>query len=281
MEESCYKLKNILEHCFSMPFDVSSIVVDGEIQYICSPSNEGARFFEIKAYIHNHIRLVIEMYPQKHGGYILNEMSSADEEKVKRFLLFKEMLEDKDARISFLVNGSNLFNEKEWPNVWRMFSCKIVLVPIPDSEGKEREFSVIAEWMQYSFELLFSLLTITDIEEDTETEAIQTEGTATEIRSIRYERNPINRQLCLHRKGYNCAVCGMNFYDVYGEIGYHFIEVHHTTPVSIMGDNYHFDVDRDLVPLCPNCHAMVHRRNPPYSVEEMKKIIKSTEYEKK
>ena len=65
----------------------------------------------------------------------------------------------------------------------------------------------------------------------------------------------------------------MNFYDIYGDIGYHFIEVHHPTPASAMKPGYVFDVDRDLVPLCPNCHAMVHRRNPPYSVNEMKNIL--------
>ena len=173
------------------------------------------------------------------------------------------MLEDKGARIKFLVNGGNL-NVDEWPILWRSFICKIVLVPIPDTGKSDKGFTVISEWMRYSFDLIFSLLTITDIgDEVNNITSIQTEGTPSEIHSIKYERNPINRQLCLYRKGYNCAVCGMNFYDVYGEIGYHYIEVHHTTPVSAMEPGYVFDVDRDLVPLCSNCHAMVHRRNPP------------------
>ncbi len=274
MEELCIKLKRNLEHYFSMPFEVSSSLIDGEEHYTCSPSNEGGMFFDVNVYIHNHIRLIIEIYPQKHGGYILSEMASAEEDKRKRFLMCKEMLEDKGARIRFLVNGGNVF-VNEWPNIWRSFMCKIVLVPIPDIDDVEKELSVISEWMRYSFDFIFSLLTITDIEESNDNvTTIQTEGTPTEIRSIRYERNPINRQLCLHRKGYNCSVCGMNFYDVYGEIGYHFIEVHHTTPVSAMKPGYVFDVDRDLVPLCSNCHAMVHKKNPPYTVDELKKIIK-------
>lgn len=274
MEELCIKLKRNLEHYFSMPFEVSSSLIDGEEHYTCSPSNEGGMFFDVNVYIHNHIRLIIEIYPQKHGGYILSEMASAEEDKRKRFLMCKEMLEDKGARIRFLVNGGNVF-VNEWPNIWRSFMSKIVLVPIPDIDDVEKELSVISEWMRYSFDFIFSLLTITDIEESNDNvTTIQTEGTPTEIRSIRYERNPINRQLCLHRKGYNCSVCGMNFYDVYGEIGYHFIEVHHTTPVSAMKPGYVFDVDRDLVPLCSNCHAMVHKKNPPYTVDELKKIIK-------
>ncbi|MFR4079595.1 MAG: HNH endonuclease [Prevotella sp.] len=274
MEALCIKLKSVLERHFSMPFEVSSSLVDGEEHYTCSPSNEGAMFFDVRVYIHNHIRLVIEIYPQKHGGYILKDMASTEVSKRKRFEIYKEMLEDKGAKIVFLVNGSNIFTN-EWPELWRSFMCKIVLVPISDSDSSEKEFSVISEWLKYCFEFIFSLLTITDINDKGDNiTSIQTEGTPTEIRSIRYERNPINRQLCLHRKGYNCAVCGMNFYDIYGKIGYHYIEVHHTTPVSAMTPGYVFDVDRDLVPLCSNCHAMVHRRTPPYTVEELKGIIK-------
>lgn len=271
MADLCNKLKYDLEHYFSMPFNVSSSVKDGEEHYVCSPTNEGSMFFDVDVYIHNHIRLVIEMYPQKHGGYILNEMANAEEEKQKRFRLCREMLEDKGARVVFLVNGSDLFSFETWPKLWRTFSSRIKLVPIPDSKD---EASIITEWLQYSFDFVFSLLTIIETTNEDLPDSIQTEGTPSEIRSIRYERNPINRQLCLHRKGYNCSICGMNFYTVYGEIGYHFIEVHHTTPVSAMEPGYVFDVDKDLVPLCPNCHAMVHRRNPPYSVDEIKKLLR-------
>ena len=66
----------------------------------------------------------------------------------------------------------------------------------------------------------------------------------------------------------------MNFQDVYGDIGKGFIEVHHTTPVSKMGEGYNLVIERDLVPLWSNCHSMTRRRNPPYSVEELKEIIK-------
>lgn len=109
MEALCIKLKSVLERHFSMPFEVSSSLVDGEEHYTCSPSNEGAMFFDVRVYIHNHIRLVIEIYPQKHGGYILKDMASAEVSKRKRFEIYKEMLEDKGAKIVFLVNGSNIF----------------------------------------------------------------------------------------------------------------------------------------------------------------------------
>lgn len=276
MNDYSTKLKNELEMFFSMPFSVSSSQQDGEIHYICHPSNEGEMYFEIEVYVHNHIRLVIEMYPQKHGGYILNEMSNADKAKQTKFGLVENMLLDKGAKIVFLVNGKPLKNLEVWPASWRNFNAKITLLPLPDTSEEDSEFEIIIEWAKYSFEYVFSLLTIDNIE-DKDT-SIQTEGTPSEIKAIRYERNPINRQLCLHRQGYNCAICGINFKDVYGDIGYHFIEVHHKMPVSMMTPEYQFDVDKDLIPICSNCHSMVHRRNPPYTVEEIKSIIERNKH---
>ncbi len=211
------------------------------------------------------------MYPQRHGGYILNDMSHADWAKRLKFQMVASMLCDKGAKLDFLVNGAKLKDIKTWPAVWRNFSAKLVLLPLPDVSDNDGEFDVITDWTRYAFEYLFSLLTIDDI--DNEKVDVMTEGTPSEIRAIRYERNPINRQLCLHRKGYNCAACGLNFQDVYGDIGFHFIEVHHKMPVSMMTPDYQFDVDKDLVPLCSNCHSMVHRRNPPYTIEELKEMI--------
>ena len=100
------------------------------------------------------------------------------------------------------------------------------------------------------------------------------EGTLYEKNITKHERNPINRKLCLQLKGYSCAVCGMLFEEVYGKIGHNFIEVHHINPVSEMGDDHVVDILNELVPLCSNCHSMIHRRKPPYSVEELKAFYK-------
>lgn len=272
MEKLCHKLKQDLEDYFSMPFEVQSVVEDGETRYICSPYNDEQMYFSVKIYIHNKIRLVIEIYPQKHGGYILNEMARASKEKQSIFFSYKHMLVDKGLKSCYSVNKFDL-QEDQWPTTWRTFDFKMTQIPISDDVQK-CEYSLI-EYAKYCFELIFSLLTITDISEEKFLQkAIQTEGTVQEIRSIRYERNPINRKLCLYKKGYTCTVCGMNFQEVYGDIGKGFIEVHHTTPVSKMGEGYSLDIERDLIPICSNCHSMVHRRNPPYSVEELKKRIR-------
>ncbi|WP_444659086.1 hypothetical protein ACRQV7_00760 [Caproiciproducens sp. R2] len=40
-----------------------------------------------------------------------------------------------------------------------------------------------------------------------------------------------------------------------------------------MGEEYIVDPIEDLEPVCPNCHAMLHRTAPPLSIEELKKQI--------
>ncbi len=99
------------------------------------------------------------------------------------------------------------------------------------------------------------------------------EGEMRQVIMNRYERNHEARERCIAIKGYRCAVCGIDFKEIYGEIGEGFIHVHHTTPISSIGKGYTIDVLNDLVPVCPNCHAMIHKKNPPFTVAEMNDIL--------
>ena len=100
------------------------------------------------------------------------------------------------------------------------------------------------------------------------------EGSVHEEVMNTYERSAKARIACLEAKGYRCAVCGMDFETTYGEIGHHFIHVHHIVPISSIGKEYVVDGERDLVPVCPNCHNMLHRKNPPYTIEELKQHLR-------
>jgi 5-methylcytosine-specific restriction enzyme A len=55
-----------------------------------------------------------------------------------------------------------------------------------------------------------------------------------------------------------------------GDIGKGFIHVHHLTQLSDIGQGYEVDPVKDLRPVCPNCHAMLHKKNPPYTIDEIK-----------
>lgn len=93
------------------------------------------------------------------------------------------------------------------------------------------------------------------------------EGAKKQVRVNAYERDPKARKACLSHHGYNCVVCGFNFQSRYGEIGKDFIHVHHLKPLSLTDGEYKLDPVADLRPVCPNCHAMLHRGESVLSIE--------------
>lgn len=53
-----------------------------------------------------------------------------------------------------------------------------------------------------------------------------------------------------------------------------YIEIHHTKPLSSIKEEVIVNPDTDLVPLCSNCHRMVHRRKEVLTINEFKMLIK-------
>lgn len=103
-----------------------------------------------------------------------------------------------------------------------------------------------------------------------------TEGTAYYKSVTSYERNEKARMICLSHFGYTCQICGMNFEEKYGSVGKEFIHVHHINFISSLGGQAHeINPLTDLIPVCPNCHAMLHRKiNGSYlSPNELKEIL--------
>lgn len=96
------------------------------------------------------------------------------------------------------------------------------------------------------------------------------EGAPNQVTLTRYERNPYARQACLQHYGYGCVVCHFDFEKTYGSLGKEFIHVHHLTQVAHIGQEYTVDPVKDLRPVCPNCHAMLHRTKAGLSIEELR-----------
>jgi len=99
------------------------------------------------------------------------------------------------------------------------------------------------------------------------------EGAKKEVTVNAYERNPKARRQCIKHFGWVCQCCGLDFEKFYGEIGKEFIHIHHKKLISEIGQNYDVDPINDMVPLCPNCHAMIHRGDPVFTVDEMREMI--------
>jgi hypothetical protein len=96
------------------------------------------------------------------------------------------------------------------------------------------------------------------------------EGDVQQALINRYERDPAARAACVSHYGTECSVCGFDFVAVYGEVMAGFTHVHHLRLLSTVGPGYQVDPIQDLRPVCPNCHAVIHRREPPYTIEEVR-----------
>ena len=99
------------------------------------------------------------------------------------------------------------------------------------------------------------------------------EGKLSQILKDEYERNPEARKKCIEAYGAICKVCGFDFKNFYGELGEGYIHVHHIIPLSQIKNSHIVNYVEDLIPVCPNCHAMLHKGN--LSVEELQKIIQN------
>jgi hypothetical protein len=101
------------------------------------------------------------------------------------------------------------------------------------------------------------------------------EGSVQRILVDRYERDPRARAACIRHYGTTCFLCGFNFVAVYGAVMEGFTHVHHLKPLSSVGPDYEVDPIRDLRPVCPNCHAVLHRQEPAYSLDEVRRFLQA------
>lgn len=120
--------------------------------------------------------------------------------------------------------------------------------------------------------------------------AADTEGLEHQYNLTKKERNPELRRKCIeHYKrlwgGHiHCICCGFDFGKAYGKIGEDYIEIHHLTPHSTFEGEHTVDPINDLIPLCSNCHSMIHKgvpgRGTCMTLQELKDIYKGIKYDK-
>ena len=100
------------------------------------------------------------------------------------------------------------------------------------------------------------------------------EGATKQVTINAIERNADARKKCIEYYGAVCHACEFDFSSKYGsELGAGFIHVHHILDIALIGKEYKVDPILDLRPLCPNCHAMVHRTKPAMHPDILKTVI--------
>lgn len=106
------------------------------------------------------------------------------------------------------------------------------------------------------------------------------EGAKYQITVNAYERNKEARKVCIeyYKKLNNgkvvCQICGFNFETFYGEVAAGKIHVHHIKSLHEIGEEYEINAINDLIPICPNCHLVIHTKEPAYTPQEIRKMLK-------
>lgn len=101
------------------------------------------------------------------------------------------------------------------------------------------------------------------------------EGQKKKVQSFIYERNPKARQACINHFGAICQICGCDMGKIYGKQFLGKIHVHHKVPLNEIAQTYKVDPIKDLIPVCPNCHMILHcKKDGYYTPEQVKLMLK-------
>ena len=214
----------------------------------------------------------VEVVSGAYSRGLVAAMGRADARQREVFRGFLSAAVGKGAEVGFLLNGAecSYADDSIWALVWERFRLKVIRHPVvPNGNSSGEVAAAVVPWVTIALGAVLSVLPL-----EADEEQARLEGAKREVLATRYERDPVNRALCLEIHGTVCKACGFDFGDTYGEIGDGFIEVHHAEQLSEQGgEAVAVNPLTDLIPLCSNCHSMAHRRTPPYTVEELREII--------
>lgn len=146
---------------------------------------------------------------------------------------------------------------------WRTQSSGISIPPKAAAELDSRWRSFLRECGQSP----------STLPEEISAPALFFEGASRTVTVNAYERDPRARRACIEHYGATCVVCNFNFAATFGSLGEGFIHVHHVVPLSKIGKEYVIQPVRDLRPVCPNCHAMLHHGEKVLSIEDLMAIV--------
>lgn len=215
-------------------------------------------------------------FPDTYAGDLVRAMGRKAAAVHPSFLSLVRTFEAAGQRIAIKVNGSVVLPENGLPPPpWNQLELRVRKLTDATSDNDEG-LQASAENVTSTCLALLLLLLPLEEEEPAGLPLFETglpEGACSTVTVNRYERSPANRAACIAAHGTKCGICGFDFGVVYGPLAHGYIEVHHRTPVSLMGGRYRLDPVRDLIPLCANCHAAVHQVDPPMEPERLMDIL--------
>ena len=225
-------------------------------------------------------RIRIDFEPGKFAGSLLSDMGKVDADGRSVFHAVLADCHRLGSRIDFRINGVVFpYDSKEvWTQTWNRLNLSIdkgqLELGVDESES---DTQIICSWTGRFAASVVALLPTEELGENVDPEVIgYPEGAVISVQTNRYERDRRNRAAAFAIHGTTCKGCGLEMGVRYGSIAAGFIEIHHVTPVSQLGAGYVIDPVHDLVPLCPNCHSVVHRRTPPLTLVDLQELLEQS-----
>jgi hypothetical protein len=104
------------------------------------------------------------------------------------------------------------------------------------------------------------------------------EGERSQRETAFFRRNTRLRKEAIKRLGMQCVVCRLDFGERYGSAGKGYIEVHHLNPLAERTDTIAgtpiMTKLNEVVPVCANCHRVLHRRRPAMTIAKLKASLR-------
>ncbi len=165
--------------------------------------------------------------------------------------------------LNIIINDSTISSKKDVDIVIEKLSKTDLAENYKNNCG-----TALRKYLKFITETNFIYKSLDEIENPNQ----YTEGAKKVITVNAYERDRKARNKCIEIHGLNCAVCNINFETTYGSIGIGFIHVHHIKPLSEINESYVVSPEKDLISVCPNCHAMLHRKKDTISINSLKEM---------
>ncbi len=223
--------------------------------------------------------LIVRFVPGRWAGDLVRAMGLTDDEGRRIWKDLVARCAARDGRMSIAVEGATLDPSapQAWPVDWRVIDIRLARnrVALDDYDRDAMGLDPPSVWVARFGAALAALLPIEAAEVPVYDPV--TEGAAELVTHLRYERSRRNRAAAIAIHGLDCKACGCNMGRRYGAVAAGYIQVHHVVPLSSQGGLRDVDPYLDLVPLCPGCHAVAHLRRPPYTVEEIRTALASSE----
>lgn len=203
---------------------------------------------------------------------LLRSMEAAGSQQRVVFTSFARAAQSAGSTIRLSMNGTTFdpLSPQDWPATWTAIEIQATRTPVAiDLNDPPTATKTV---VSVAVPVLGMAIALMPVESDAGPQA-DTEGATTSVTLDRFERSRVNRMACIAIQGVRCKVCGFDFAAVYGSLGEGYVEVHHLVQLADVAAPHVVDPAIDLIPVCSNCHSMLHRKREVMAPEQLRGIL--------